>query len=117
MYVDYPYGESFYPAANLVYSKVRVIANKTQAKVPGSGYQVYKFYTAKDYPVITDRTTLGDNQQKKTSFLEGLTMSLLGMGMFHDYVTLSQGFSYTGNDMHGKEQSTENYNSQGALVS
>lgn len=117
LYVVSPYNEFLFPAQNLIYSKVKVASNKTQLDVPGTGYQEYEFVTAKDYPVQTDRTTLGDNHQKMTSFLEGLTMSILGMGEFHDYVTLSQGFSITNNDMHGKQLSVKNFNSQGSLVS
>jgi len=117
LYIDLPYNESLYPGANLIYSKVKVTSNRTTLKVPGTGYQVHEFFTAKDYPVKTDNTEIGDNFEKKTSMLQGLTTSILGMGEFHDYVTLSQGFSIVLNDMHGKTKSTQNYNSQGTLVS
>lgn len=117
LYVEMPYNESLFPAANLIYSKVKVIANKTTLPVPGSGYQVHEFFTAKDYPVKTDNTSIGDNFEAKTSVLQGLTTSILGVSMFHDYVTVSQGFAIVRNDMHGKTKATKNYNSQGALVS
>lgn len=117
LYVDLPYNESLFPAANLNYSKVKVTSNKTTLQVPGTGYQVHEFFTAKDYPIRTDNTAIGDNFEKKTSFLQSLTSSLLGIGEFHDYVTVSQGFSIVRNDMHGKTKSTKNFNSQGTLVS
>ncbi|MDR3697048.1 hypothetical protein [Mucilaginibacter sp.] len=117
LYVDLPYNESLFPGANLNYSKVKVTSNKTTLQVPGAGYQVHEFFTAKDYPIRTDNTEIGDNFEKKTSLLQGLTSSLLGVGEFHDYITVSQGFSIVRNDMHGKAKSTKNYNSQGTLVS
>lgn len=117
LYVDLPYNESLYPGPNLIYSKVKVVSNKTNLQVPGTGYQEHEFFTAKDYPVKTDHTEIGDNFEKKTSMLQGLTFSILGIGEFHDYVTLSQGFSIVLNDMHGKTKSTKNYNSQNSLVS
>ncbi|MDB5210220.1 MAG: hypothetical protein JWQ30_1047, partial [Sediminibacterium sp.] len=117
LFVDLPYNESLYPGPNLNYSKVKVISNKTGLRVPGTGYQVHEFFTAKDYPVTTDNTEIGDNFEKKTSVLQGLLSSVLGVGEFHDYVTVSQGFSVVLNDMHGKTKSTKNYNSQGTLVS
>ena len=117
LFVELPYNESLYPGANLIYSKVKVTSNKPTLQVPGTGYQLHEFYTAKDYPVKTDNTTIGENFEKKTSMLAGLTTSMLGVGEFHDYVTISQGFSVVLNDMHGKTKSTKNYNSQGTLVS
>lgn len=117
LFVELPYNESLFPGANLIYSNVKVIANKTTLKVPGTGYQKHEFFTAKDHPVKTDNTEIGDNFEKKTSMLQGLTTSILGIGEFHDYVTISQGFSIVLNDMHGKARSTKNFNSQGALIS
>lgn len=117
LYVDLPYNESLYPGANLIYSKVKVTANKTTEPVPGTGYQLHEFYTAKDYPIKTDHTTIGSNFEKKTSVLQGLVSSIIGVGEFYDYVTISQGFSIVLNDMHGKTKSTKNFNSQGSLVS
>ncbi len=117
LFVEMPYDESLYPGANLIYSKVKVTSNKTTQQVPGTGYQEHEFFTAKDYPVTTDYTEIGDNYEKKTSVLQGLLSSVLGVGEFHDYVTISQGFSVVLNDMHGKDKSTKNFNSQGALVS
>jgi len=117
LYVDLPYNESLYPAPNIVYSKVKVTSNKTNLSVPGTGYQVHEFFTAKDYPVRTGNTEIGDNFEKKTSLLQGLISSTLGVGEFYDYMTVSQGFSIVRNDMHGKTKSTKNFNSQGSIVS
>ncbi len=117
LYIEKPYNENLFPAPNLIYSKVRVVANKTSLKVPGSGYQEYESFTARDYPVRSSLTPLGDNHEKKTSFLASFAMSILGISEAHDYVTLSQGAVITLNDMHGKQRSTRNYNSNNALVS
>ena len=117
LYVETPFNESLFPAPNLVYSKVRITSNKTDLHVPGTGYREMEYYTAKDYPVATDLTGLGSNNEKKTNFLAAFAMSILGLSEFHDYVTLSQGASITLNDMHGKQKAVSNYNSNGALIS
>lgn len=117
LFVELPYNESLYPGTNLIYSKVKVISNKTLENIPGTGYQVSEFFTAKDYPVQSDHTEIGENWEMKTSMLQGMLTSMLGVSEFHDFVTLSQGFSVILNDMHGKTKCTKNYNSQGTLVS
>lgn len=117
LYVETPYNESLFPAVNLVYSKVKIINNKTTNDVPGTGHQEMEYYTAKDFPVQSSATLLGDNHEKKTSMLAGLAMSLMGMNYFFNYITLSQGFSIVLNDMHGKQKATKNFNSRGTLVS
>ena len=117
MYVETPFNESLFPASNLTYDRVKITSNKTNLAVPSAGYQVIESYTAKDFPVFTDITNLGDNHEKKTNFLAAFAMSILGVSEFHDYITLSQGSSITLNDMHGKQKATYNYNSKGALVS
>ena len=117
LYTETPFNESLFPAPNLTYSNVRVTSNKTALNTPGKGYQVLEFYTAKDYPVSSDITDLGNNHEKKTSFLSSFIMSLFGFHEYHDYVTLSQGASITLNDMHGKQRATSNFNNNGTLVS
>jgi len=117
LYVETPFNESLFPATNLTYSKVKITSNKTSLPVPTTGHQEMEFYTAKDYPVQTDITDLGNNHEKKTNFLASFVMSIVGLNKFYDYVTLSQGASITLNDMHGKPKATRNYNSNGALIS
>jgi hypothetical protein len=117
LYIETPINESLFPASNLVYSKVTVTSNRTTENVPGTGYQVIESFTAKDYPVASSMTFLGDNHEQMTDPLSAFASSLFGLAEFHDYLTLSQGFAITLNDMHGKQKATSNYNSKGSLVS
>jgi hypothetical protein len=103
-YVEAPFGESFFPSAGVGYSKVTVknyvppIPGGLTLKRHATGYLVHEFYTAKDFPTITDRTQLEAIQHKNDPF------SLASL--FHieskDYMTVSQGFYVELNDMHGK---------------
>ena len=117
LYIETPYNESLFPASNLIYSKVKVTSNKSDLNVPGQGHQEIESFTAKDYPVLTANSDLGNNYEQKTNPVAAFAMSLFGISEFHDYITLSQGFSIVLNDMHGKQKATKNYNSQGALIS
>jgi hypothetical protein len=105
-YVESPFGESFYPSPGVGYSKVSVKNYVPTNQIPAgktlkrhlTGYLVHEFYTAKDFPTITDRTLLEAIQHKNDPF------SLASL--FHieskDYMTVSQGFYIELNDMHGK---------------
>jgi uncharacterized repeat protein (TIGR01451 family) len=117
LFVEKPFNEALFPASNLTYSKVRVTSNRTHLQVPGVGFQELEFFTAKDYPISSDITDLGDNHEKKTNFLAAFAMSVLGVAEFHDYLTLSQGAVIRLNDMHGKPRATKNYNATGSLIS
>ncbi|MDF1612334.1 hypothetical protein [Stygiobacter electus] len=117
LYVETPFNESLFPASNLIYSKVKIISNKTDLNVPGQGYQEIESFTAKDYPVSNGKTDLGNNHEQKTNPVAAFAMSIFGISEFHDYITLSQGFSIILNDMHGKQKATRNYNGNGALIS
>ncbi|MCK9210123.1 MAG: hypothetical protein M0P61_04720 [Ignavibacteriaceae bacterium] len=117
LYVETPFNESLFPASNLIYGKVKVTSNKTDLNVPGQGYQEIESFTAKDYPVSDGKTDLGNNHEQKTNPIAAFAMSIFGISEFHDYITLSQGFSIILNDMHGKQKATRNYNSNGALIS
>lgn len=117
LFVETPFNESLFPAPNLTYAKVRVTSNKTDLNVPGTGYQEMEYFTAREFPVLTDMTDLGDNHEDKTHWLQALAMSVTGTTEFHDYLTLSQGFAITLNDMHGKQKANRNFNARGSLVS
>lgn len=109
-----PYGESFFPAATVGYSDVKVSATSLPGYTPeegptvslvhshGTGYTVHSFYTAKDYPTITKRTNL-DKKTFKPPF----------GGLFkitaRDYLTATQGYVVEVNDMHGKPKGIATY--------
>lgn len=94
-----PIGESFYPSCNVGYSRV-TIKNlpQTMVKRHATGKEVYEYYTAKDFPVIANHTSLVPQRGK----------SVLGKLLkfnVKDFMTTSQGFRLILNDMHGKLKS------------
>jgi len=97
-YVTGPYGESFFPAPVLGYSRVKV-ANLAREDVTktGTGYEVHEFYTARDFPVYVERTDINVKQQKPN------LLSTLAF-RYEEYLTVSQGFLIETNDMHGKKK-------------
>ena len=98
-YQENPYGESFFPSPSVGYSKVTVanISNTSVTK-HGTGCVVHEFFTARDYPVFTNRTEIHAIESKS-----GFLGELLKIDV-KDYMTASQGFVIELNDMHGKEK-------------
>jgi hypothetical protein len=117
LFFEYPINESYYPAPNVGYSKVTVqsIASyRTNAdnsgpealadkSIPTTGLVEYRFYTAHDYPVITDET---DNQVRKFNLF--IPIPLIGQ-ITSNKLYGTQGYAITLNDMHGKLRSVTNY--------
>lgn len=87
-------GESVMPGPSIGYSKI--IAKNIHSGKTNPGFTIKEYYTAKDYPFISEMTEL-DNSKK-----DNLTLPL---GLVNRYVNnqwLSQGFSFTINNMHGQ---------------
>lgn len=112
-YVEEPFGESFFPYPKVTYSRVKV-ANLPREKVNESnetivvkkhatGSVITEFYTSKEFPVITDRTTLSAKRDDSP-----VLASLLNLRV-KNKLTLSQGFSVHTNDMDGKMKSQRVY--------
>lgn len=122
LFFEYPVNESYFPGAQVGYSKVTVMSlaaanlkGKTTTLVNGSrvfpegvpfgtsGMTVHEFYTAREFPVITDETNK-DNKPYKLMvpipLLGSITFSKLGA---------TQGYSIVTNDMHGKQKKVSNY--------
>jgi len=99
-----PIGESFMPASQIIYSKVRVKdLQHTDITHNGTGRIEHEFYTAKDYPVnigMKNHSTLDDRHHKLPGIL---TLGIVA----YDYYTASQGYVIQLNDMHGKTKSTK----------
>lgn len=98
-YVEYPMGESFFPAPTVVYSKVQV----SDLPPPGqneaeTGYIIHEFYTAKDFPTITEYTPLEMRDHKTNPLID------LFQVYSAEFVTASQGYVVKLNDMHGKQK-------------
>jgi hypothetical protein len=105
-YVEEPFGESFYPSASVGYSRVAV-KNLQHANLTrhATGSVVHEFYTAKDFPVITERTSIYHRRGKDGP---GSIRSLLKIDV-RDYMAATQGFKIELNDMHGKPKTQKVY--------
>lgn len=106
-YQEEPIGESVYPGCSVGYSKVTVKnlprykndnpEDGLAVKKNATGKIVYNYYTAKDFPVIAQKTDLLPKRGK----------SIFKLLKFDgkDFMTASQGFRIILNDMHGKLKS------------
>jgi len=101
-YVEQPLGESFFPAASVGYSKVRTRSIKTKNTRSANGYEETTFYTAYDFPTITEHSLLGSGNGTKRTY-KPLLGSLLQIDA-HNHLVMSQGFKIELNDMHGKQR-------------
>lgn len=112
-YIEEPFGESFFPAASIGYSKVTIksIGSGDAETVNRTGLTVSEFYTAKDYP--TKVTVLGLQQRNPGT---GKLFKLISNKEVEN-VGLSQGYSIDLNDMHGKQRSTKIFNKSGENIS
>lgn len=98
-YLEEPFGESFFPSADVGYSKV-VVRNlqRTDVKRHATGFTINEFYTAKDFPTLTDRTPIFPIRKKSPALLK-----LFGF-YSTDHLSATQGYSVVTNDMHGKQK-------------
>jgi hypothetical protein len=103
-YMEKPFGESFFPGASVGYSRVTVknLQHKNVEK-NATGSVVYEYYTAKDFPTITQYTTVDPQRKVNRGALKLLNIES------HDYMTASQGYMVELNDMHGKMRSQKTY--------
>ncbi|MGN6639751.1 MAG: hypothetical protein ACTHJ8_12630, partial [Mucilaginibacter sp.] len=88
--LEQPFGESFFPAPEVGYSKVTVTdLNENGIPDPGlrTGYTVNEFYTAKDFPVQVTVLPLNQNENKPIN-----KYSFVGANSI-DELTMSQGYS------------------------
>jgi hypothetical protein len=122
LFFEYPINESYYPGPQVGYSKVTVMslasANLNGATITmkdgqrafpenipygTTGKTVHEFYTARDFPVITDETPKENRPFKLT-----IPVPLLG-SVSISKLTASQGYSIVTNDMHGRQKKVSNY--------
>lgn len=107
-YMEEPFGEMFFPSPSVGYSRVTV-KNMDHLFVTkhATGSVVHEFYTAKDFPTITDRTSLSDGIKREKD--DPLSIASLLKINIKDYMTVSQGYIIELNDMHGKPKSQKVY--------
>lgn len=106
MYSEVPYGESYFPAANVGYSQV-VVKTVTPAnvKLSTSGIQRYEFYTAKDFPITVAQTSLAKEINPVPNILQLITAGFKQVSTS----AYSQGYLVELNDMHGKQKAISTY--------
>jgi len=98
-YLEEPFGEMFFPGAQVGYSKVTVkTLQYSDVKRNATGSVVHEFYTAKDFPTIVRQTSLASS-----SFKPNFLISFLKIDV-KEYMTASQGYVVELNDMHGKQK-------------
>jgi len=108
LYIEKPYCESYYPSANVGYSRVVVSSldrTPAQTSKTSKGYTVNEFYTAKDFPVSVNLTDVGTEK-----LVFPIPIPFIGAITFNNKA-YSQGFSVILNDMHGKDKSVATYSS------
>ncbi|WP_213086945.1 PA14 domain-containing protein [Chitinophaga agrisoli] len=103
-YTEEPLGESLFPAPAVGYSKVRVRSIHTKNTRSANGYTETNFYTAYDFPTLTEKTNLADQKRKYKPALG----SFLHIDAKY-FLAVSQGFKVELNDMHGKIRSVATY--------
>jgi hypothetical protein len=119
---EYPLNEGYYPGAEVGYSKVTVRSlasdyafKKSKGEtIPTdlqttsyatTGQTVYEYYTAKDFPIVTNKTTL--DPSTTDPLLSGLGELLVFTRI--DQYTGTQGYSIEMNNMHGRERKISTY--------
>lgn len=122
LFFEYPVNEAYFPGPLVGYSKVTVKSKATNDAMASvtlgyeltttSGVTMHEFYTAREFPVITDETEI-----EKQPFDLFIPIPLIGMTKKNN-LTASQGYSIELNDMHGKQKSVSNYalDADGRLV-
>ncbi|HEX2630889.1 MAG TPA: hypothetical protein VHM26_17860, partial [Chitinophagaceae bacterium] len=101
LYVEEPFGESLFPSAGIGYSKVRVSSINRKNIKSAPGFEESEFYTASDFPTLTQRTQFDNDSHKK-----GIDKFVPFAIRSRKFITLSQGFKLELNDMHGKPKSS-----------
>ncbi|THU38418.1 hypothetical protein FAM09_17260 [Niastella caeni] len=105
--LEEPFGENLFPGASVGYSLVKVQdldATGNPDPDQKTGYVVNEFYTAKEFPVITQALSNQVNQHGPAGWY-----SMIGSNSVHE-LTFSQGYAITLNDMHGKPKATRVFN-------
>ena len=109
-YTEKPYCEGLYPGPTIGYSevKVRTVPVRQNNDLTSNGYNVSKFYTAKDFPTIV-------TADSKQNFLNQNKFGIMFFGKKSN-AGASQGFVIETNDMHGKVKEETSYNEQGGII-
>lgn len=118
-FIEKPYGESYFPAAEVGYSEVKAsnygadkpFTDASAIKYTNTGYIISRFYTARDFPTQVDYVPLDQRTAE-----DDLTLFLFASKSTKRVAT-SQGFKVVLNDMHGKPAFTGVYDNGDNLLS
>ncbi|MBU0765722.1 MAG: hypothetical protein KJ607_12900, partial [Bacteroidetes bacterium] len=104
-YVETPLGECFFPGPSVGYKKVTV-KNISHAGITrhATGKSVHEFYTAYDFPTLTD-----DTGPVTPLITKNQPYDLFSGFESYEYVSASQGYTVELNDMHGKPKAVWQY--------
>ena len=111
-FIEEPYGETFYPGANVVYSRVKVnnLTHDPNVTKSQGGITIHEFYTSKDFPVMV---TPGELKHKGYNL--PIILPFIGSQNFHNN-GYSQGYVVELNDMSGKPKAVSTYPFTGDLT-
>jgi hypothetical protein len=102
-YQETPFGEQFFPAPIVGYSKVTIRnLERDHVKRSATGKVVHEFYTAKDFPTIVQRT----DKDRKAAYIP-ISAYFFSLNLTRELAT--QGFVIEINDMHGKQKKQSVY--------
>jgi len=104
-YVETPITESFYPAPSVGYSVVRKRSINHKNVRSANGFEESHFYTAYDFPTITEYSLLNNDTKRK---YKPALANFLRVNAKH-HLVMSQGFKVELNDMHGQEKAYYSY--------
>ncbi|MBX2828554.1 MAG: hypothetical protein KTR22_10330 [Flavobacteriaceae bacterium] len=103
-YIEMPLGESFFPSAQVTYSRVKVknldkSTSENSLTKHATGESITEFYTSRDYPTLTDHTDPSVEFDRT-----GLIGNFLRVRT-RNHLAMSQGIVVRTNDMNGKMKS------------
>lgn len=111
-YFEGPLGESFFPGGSVGYSEVTVRSlATTENRGTGTGYSINRFFTARDFPVKVDFTTIKTDKVQRSGFSRQVLKST------DDRLVASQGYLIKLNNMHGKQRATWSFDEAGNRIS
>jgi len=115
-FFEHPLNEFYYPSATVGYSKVKVKSIHTGLRIKNqensitqdsdigtTGITEYEFYTAKDFPVITEEKNIEMAKRNLT-----IPIPFLG-GIKLKKIKATQAYKIELNDMHGQAKSVKKY--------
>ena len=105
-----PLGESLLPSPSVGYSQIKI--KNIHRGFTSTGYEVYEFYTCKDFPFLVNYTTVNRQHDGFPVSIGGsipLGVVNIGGGYKKTIPHLSQGYTFIMNEMHGQPKRTRKY--------